>query len=166
MEKLTVESSRLIGCIKLLNHDVHKAMLDGKLDPGLANTHKLGAEFYTNLTVSIAVSLCLLRYLVCGKVMPALIQSLPGCGLLPYIYAEFMVFLLHIVCAHCNSHMQTLCSTSSSCCLKLNLPSLACCLWCAALADVSKFRVRYAVLIRHCQMLQFCMQPIATVALS
>ena len=63
MEKLTVESSRLIGCIKLLNHNVHKAMLDGKLDPGLANTHKLGAEFYTNLTVSIAVSLFLLRYL-------------------------------------------------------------------------------------------------------
>ncbi len=52
MERLTVESSRLIGCIKLLNYDVHKAMLDGKLDPGLANTHKLGAAFYTNLTVS------------------------------------------------------------------------------------------------------------------
>jgi len=71
MEKLTVESSRLIGCIKLLNHDVHKAMLDGKLDPGLANTHKLGAEFYTNLTVSIAVSLCLMQYLVCGTGMTA-----------------------------------------------------------------------------------------------
>ena len=51
MEKLTVESSRLIGLIKLLNHDVHQAMLDGKLDPNLANTHKLGAAFYTNLTV-------------------------------------------------------------------------------------------------------------------
>ncbi len=59
MEKLTVESSRLIGCIKLLNHDVHKAMLDGKLDPGLANAHKLGAAFYTNLTVSTALSLYL-----------------------------------------------------------------------------------------------------------
>lgn len=56
MEKLTVESSRLIGCIKLLNHDVHKAMLDGKLDPGLANTHKLGAAFYTNLTRLLAFS--------------------------------------------------------------------------------------------------------------
>ena len=51
MEKLTVESSRLIGLIKLLNHDVHQAMLDGKLDPNLANTHKLGSAFYTNLTV-------------------------------------------------------------------------------------------------------------------
>ncbi len=79
MEKLTVESSRLIGCIKLLNHDVHKAMLDGKLDPGLANTHKLGAAFYTNLTVSTAVSLYLLQYLVCGKGMTACVQSLPGC---------------------------------------------------------------------------------------
>ena len=66
MEKLTVESSRLIGCIKLLNHNVHKAMLDGKLDPGLANTHKLGAAFYTNLTVSLAVSLYLIQHLGCG----------------------------------------------------------------------------------------------------
>lgn len=53
MEKLTVESSRIIGCVKLLNHDVHNAMLAGKLDPGLGNTHKLGAAFYTNLTVSL-----------------------------------------------------------------------------------------------------------------
>ena len=53
MEKLTVEASRLVGCIKLLNHDVHKAMLAGKLDPSLANTHKLGTAFYTNLTVSV-----------------------------------------------------------------------------------------------------------------
>ena len=60
MEKLTVESSRLLGCIKLLNHDVHKAMLDGKLDPSLANTHKLGSAFYSNLTVSLcsATLLC------------------------------------------------------------------------------------------------------------
>ena len=27
MERLTIESSRLIGLIKLLNHDVHQAML-------------------------------------------------------------------------------------------------------------------------------------------
>lgn len=53
MEKLTVESSRLLGCVKLLNHDVHKAMLAGKLDPSLANTHRLGIAFYTNLTVSV-----------------------------------------------------------------------------------------------------------------
>ncbi len=79
MEKLTVESSRLVGCIKLLNHDVHKAMLDGKLDPGLANAHKLGAAFYTNLTVSTALSLYLLHFLGC-KGMTAWIQSLPGCG--------------------------------------------------------------------------------------
>lgn len=52
METLTVESSRLLGCVKLLNHDVHKAMLAGKLDPSLANTHRLGVGFYTNLTVS------------------------------------------------------------------------------------------------------------------
>ena len=51
MEKLSVESSRLIGVIKLLNHDVHQAMLDGKLDPNLANPHKLGSAFFTNLTV-------------------------------------------------------------------------------------------------------------------
>ena len=55
MEKLTVESSCLTGCIKLLNHDVHRAMIDGKLDPGLAHTHKLGAAFYTNLTVRKAL---------------------------------------------------------------------------------------------------------------
>lgn len=52
MEKLAVEASRLLGCVKLLNHDVHKAMLDGKLDPSSANTHRLGTAFYTNLTVS------------------------------------------------------------------------------------------------------------------
>lgn len=56
MEKLTVEASRLLGCIKLLNHDVHKAMLDGKLDPSLANTHRLGTAFYTSLTVSPVTS--------------------------------------------------------------------------------------------------------------
>ncbi|KAL3139121.1 hypothetical protein ABBQ32_005913 [Trebouxia sp. C0010 RCD-2024] len=50
MEKLAVEASRLLGCVKLLNHDVHKAMLDGKLDPSSANTHRLGTAFYTNLT--------------------------------------------------------------------------------------------------------------------
>lgn len=53
MEKLTVEASRLLGCIKLLNHDVHKALLDGNLDPTLAYTHRLGTAFYTNLTVSV-----------------------------------------------------------------------------------------------------------------
>lgn len=53
MEKLTVEASRLLGCIKLLNHDVHKALLDGKLDPSLAHTHRLGTAFYTNLTVGL-----------------------------------------------------------------------------------------------------------------
>lgn len=53
MEKLTVESSRLLGCVKLLNHDVHKAMLAGKLDSSLASTHSLGIAFYTNLTVSV-----------------------------------------------------------------------------------------------------------------
>lgn len=53
MEKLTVEASRLLGCIKLLNHDVHKALLDDKLDPSLAYTHRLGTAFYTNLTVSV-----------------------------------------------------------------------------------------------------------------
>lgn len=53
METLTVEASRLLGCIKLLNHDVHKALLDGKLDPSLAYTHRLGTAFYTNLTVSV-----------------------------------------------------------------------------------------------------------------
>ena len=56
MEKLTVEASRLLGCVKLLNHDVHKAMLDGKLDPSLANTHRLGTVFYTNLTVRMCNS--------------------------------------------------------------------------------------------------------------
>ena len=51
MEKLTVEASRLLGSVKLLNLDVHNAMLDGKLDPSLANTHRLGTVFYSNLTV-------------------------------------------------------------------------------------------------------------------
>lgn len=54
METLTNESSRLIGCIKLLNHDVHKAMLMGQMDESLSNSHKLGAAFYTNLSVSSA----------------------------------------------------------------------------------------------------------------
>lgn len=56
METLTNESSRLIGCIKLLNHNVHRAMLMGKMDESLSNSHKLGAAFYSNLSVrSLAV---------------------------------------------------------------------------------------------------------------
>ena len=52
METLTTESSRLIGCVKLMNHDLHKAMLIGKMDESLSNSHKLGTAFYSNLTVS------------------------------------------------------------------------------------------------------------------
>lgn len=52
METLTNESSRLVGCIKLLNHSLHQALLMGKMDDSLSNSHKLGGAFYTNLSVS------------------------------------------------------------------------------------------------------------------
>ena len=72
MEKLAVEASRLLGCVKLLNHDVHKAMLDGKLDPSLANTHRLGTAFYTNLTVGS----CTMKLRVCLRLSFAFTESL------------------------------------------------------------------------------------------
>ena len=51
MHKLTDESSQLLGCIKLLNHKVHQAMLQGQLDSDLAKTQSM-QEYYNTSAVS------------------------------------------------------------------------------------------------------------------
>ncbi|DBA78429.1 TPA: hypothetical protein ACH3X2_007923 [Trebouxia sp. C0005] len=45
LHRLTFESSQLLGCIMLLNHKVHKAMLHGQMDTKLAKTHSID-KFY------------------------------------------------------------------------------------------------------------------------
>lgn len=50
MQQLTVESSQLHGCIKLLNHKVHKAMLQGHMDSKLAKAHTIDT-FYKSFVV-------------------------------------------------------------------------------------------------------------------
>ena len=50
--QLTVESSQLLGCIKLLNHKVHKSMLQGQMDSKLAGAHSFD-KFYKTYVVSL-----------------------------------------------------------------------------------------------------------------
>ena len=50
LHRLTLESSQLLGCIKLLNHKVHKAMLQGQMDSKLARAHSLD-KFYETYAV-------------------------------------------------------------------------------------------------------------------
>ena len=55
MHTLTDESSRLLGCIKLLNHKVHQAMLQGQLDTQLAETQSM-QTYYDMSTVRSCAS--------------------------------------------------------------------------------------------------------------
>ncbi len=50
LQQLTAESSQLHGCIKLLNHKVHKAMLQGQMDTQLARAHTID-KFYKTFVV-------------------------------------------------------------------------------------------------------------------
>ena len=52
LHRLTFESSQLLGCIMLLNHEVHKAMLQGQMDSKLAKTHSLH-KFYKTFVVGM-----------------------------------------------------------------------------------------------------------------
>ena len=52
MQKLTDESSRLLGCIKLLNHKVHDAMLHGRMDAKLADDVSMD-RYYPTSTVCL-----------------------------------------------------------------------------------------------------------------
>ena len=49
LHHLTAESSQLLGCIKLLNHKVHKAMLQGQMDSKLASAHSIDKFYKTNM---------------------------------------------------------------------------------------------------------------------
>lgn len=55
MHQLTDESSRLLGCIKLLNHKVHDAMLHGQIDTKLANNISMD-RFYPTFTALLQLS--------------------------------------------------------------------------------------------------------------
>lgn len=52
MQRLTVESSQLLGCIQLLNHKVHKAMLQGQMDSKLAKAHSIDKFYQTYVVIT------------------------------------------------------------------------------------------------------------------
>lgn len=52
LHRLTFESTQLLGCIMLLNHNVHKAMLQGQMDSKLAKTHSID-KFYKTYVVGM-----------------------------------------------------------------------------------------------------------------
>ena len=52
-KQLAKELGHLIECVKLVNVDCFKAMIEGAMDPALAATVKLDQAFYENLTVGL-----------------------------------------------------------------------------------------------------------------
>ncbi len=92
LHRLTLESSQLLGCIMLLNHKVHKAMLQGQMDSKLAKTHSID-KFYKTYVVGMTGNRhcrwsCHILLLACIVLVRHELYKVQGLFIHPYTHKQ------------------------------------------------------------------------------